>query len=171
VAYLTPAELRTVLNPDGDASDTGSAAGMSDAELNVAIADAQAEVDGKLSARTGVPLTTPLPTLILRIVRDIAAYLATLTDRRSDPLAPADPVALRYQAAEALLAGLSSGAVPLPPEILPAQNAEVNAVSANGYDGTLLDGSDAGWRRVPGGWVPPREVSGWDPLFGRYGGW
>lgn len=171
MAYLTPAQLRLVLNPDGDNTDTGSAAGMTDPELQEAINDAQAEVDGKLSARTSTPLVTPLPTLIFRVVRDIAAYLATLTNRRGDPLTPSDPIALRYAAAEQLLNGLAAGTVPLPPEVAPSQNATQNAVAVNGYDGTLLDGSDAGWRRVPGGWTPPREVSGWESIFDRYGGW
>lgn len=151
MAYLTPAELRTILNPDGDDTDEGSAAGMSDAQLQVALDDAQAEVDGKLAARTTVPLATPLPRLIRSLVADIAAYLATLTDRRSDPMGADDPVRLRYVRAAKLLDELAAGRHPLPSPLSEADWANQSSAAVNPYDGQMMTPADAGMQHVGGG--------------------
>lgn len=166
MAYLTPDELRAILDPEGDDDDPGNAGRMSDAQLQVAIVDASAEVDGRLANRTAVPLTEPLPTLIKRIVKDIAAYLATLTDRQSEPLNPADPVVLRYAASLRLLEGIASGAVALPPGLDPITYAPAEAAVENVYDGQMMTPGDGGMSRVGDTWYPGGPRFGYG--FGRF---
>jgi phage gp36-like protein len=166
VAYLTPDELRAILDPEGDDDDPGNAGRMSDTQLQEAIDDAAAEVDGRLANRTTVPLATPLPPLLFRIVRDIAAYLATLTDRQSEPLNPTDPVVLRNTAAERLLDGLSAGAVALPPGLSPTVYAPAEAAVENVYDGQMMTPGDGGMSRFGDVWYPGGPRYGYG--FGRF---
>ena len=109
MAYCAPADVRQVLAPDGDAShDTATAASLSDAELLVAIADASAQVDASVGESYPTPFD-PVPVLVRGLTRDVAAYLATLTYRRGNPLADDHPVALRYARARALLTDIATG--------------------------------------------------------------
>lgn len=165
MAYLTPNELRAVLNPDGDNTDLGSAAGMSDTALQVALDDAQAEVDGKLAARTQVPLATPVPQLVRAIVVDIAAFLATLTARRGDPMGTDDPVRLRYERAAKLLDDIAAGRQPLPDPLADREWPGQASAVVNGYDGQLLGPADAGMSLLGGQWVAG------GPRYGYGAGW
>jgi phage gp36-like protein len=120
VPYTTPADVRGVLNQTGDPSDLGSAASESDAFLNLAITDAQVEVDARLSGRYPVPfddpnasMRIPVPPLVKRITRDIAAYLATLTFKKGAPIDVGHPVLLRNNSAQSLLNGIATGAIDL----------------------------------------------------------
>lgn len=111
--YTDVSAVRLALSPGGDESDTGSAASLADADLQAAIDDATDEVNGKITARYPLPIAAPVPSILARICRDIAAYFATLTYRRGDPLLPGDPVALRYKAAEDLLTQIQTGMLSL----------------------------------------------------------
>ena len=77
--------VRAALNPDGGDADLGSAAGMSDTQLGAACVEADTEVIGRVYKRYPT-LPDPGPPLLVSIAVDIAAYLATLTVRRGDPL-------------------------------------------------------------------------------------
>lgn len=152
MAYLSPDELRAVLSPDADSTDTGSAASMSDTELQVAIDDAQDEVDARLAARVTTPIVTP-PKIVVDVATDIAAWLATLTDRRGDPISPTDPVQLRYVRAQLNLERLVRGDIPLPTATVQDNPATVAQVE-NQYDGQMLGPRDAGMSRLGSTWVP-----------------
>ena len=111
MAYTTPAAVRLALSPDGDTSaNLGTAAALDDTALNDAIAEVQAEVDARLSGRFTVPFQDgSVPAVVAQIVRDLAAYKATLTYRRNVPVPDNDPVALRNAQAFALLIALQNG--------------------------------------------------------------
>lgn len=110
--YTSVADLRGALAPAGDAS-AATAASLPDAELTDAIDEAGQEVDARLSDRYTVPFGEPFPPLVVQITRDLAAWRATLTHRRSNPVDPNDPVRLRYMDALALLKQIGKGEVDL----------------------------------------------------------
>lgn len=112
--YATVDDVRGVLARD-PAAPAGTAAELSDAEITTAITSAAAQVDSRLAGRYAVPFTDPVPQLVADITRDIAAYLADLTYRQGkDYETQMDPVVLRYQQAQALLAQLAAGQADLP---------------------------------------------------------
>jgi phage gp36-like protein len=140
--YLTPTALRLALA--GSENLTGTAADLSDADLTDAIEQAQAEVDGRLSTLYDTPFAAPSQ-IVIDITRDIAAYLATLTYRRGDPLQPGEAVTLRYTRAQQMLKDASKGDLPLPSTTgsgteMPATVASVS----NPYDGDLFQTGDFG---------------------------
>jgi len=148
--YATPTDVRDVLARDS-ASPTGTAAELSDAKVTEQIVSAQAQVDGRLSARYTVPFNDPAPQLVRDITRDIAAYGADLVYRQGlDYETDRDPVMLRYQQALALLAQIASGAIDLPVDPGTAESGGVMR-GVNQYDGRLFGMDDFGLG-VRGGW-------------------
>jgi phage gp36-like protein len=151
--YTTRDEVRLALSPDGDVTDEGSAASLADNDLDDAVADAQAEVDGKIGG--GRFNAATVPELVQNLTRDIAAYLATLTHRRGDPIDPNDPVQKRYDRAQSLLAGIQSGKIELSGE---PEADSVDATIANVYEGDLFTlasmgiGASGGRRITPFNW-------------------
>lgn len=113
--YTDRDKLREIL--DRDVSDTRDTAGsLSDEQLDAAIAEAEAEVDGRLGTVYTVPFTAPIPVMIKQITLAIAAYSADLTFREvRDYSSDLNPILLRYQRAQKLLLALASGAMDLPP--------------------------------------------------------
>lgn len=118
MAYVTPDEVRGVLS--FIASDTRSAAGATDEQLIAAIEDARTEIDARLAVRYPAPFDDPdnpemkpVPPVVKRINRDMAAYLATLTMLRGAPMAEGHPVALRNGSAQSLLQGIATGKITL----------------------------------------------------------
>lgn len=115
--YCTPDEVRHVLAAGADEIDTAeTAASLGDSALAGAIEDAQNEVDGKLAARySGIPfVAADVPPIVKSITMNIAAYLATLTFRRTLDMTDQDPVSLRYARAEANLTAIVKGQMDLP---------------------------------------------------------
>jgi phage gp36-like protein len=144
--YCTPDDVRRTL-VDGDADEADiqqTAAAMSDEQFGDHIADAQSEVDSRLAVRYVVPLDeADLPTIVKQMTANIAAYLATLTFRRTLDLGPQDPVFLRYQRAESMLAAIVAGKAQLPvppPEEPPAPSSTMTG--RNRYFGNLFTPSD-----------------------------
>lgn len=159
--YVIPQDVRDTLA--GTESLTGTAAGLTDDDLTQAIEEAQTEIDGRLVGRYDTPFTDP-PTLVVALTRDIAAYLATLTQRRGEPIAANEPIQLRYNRAQTLLAQAASGALPLAvPGADPGQTeGETEAgVVANRYDGDLFGPADFGLATVPSFSSLPFPWSGW----------
>lgn len=138
-AYATPTTVRVALSPGGDPTDVGSAASLSDSDLQDAIDEATAEVDGRIRGRYSLPFTT-VPSLVSSITRDIAGYLATLTDRRGDPIPPGDPVALRYARAQTLLNQVATGALELDADPPTPAATSGSRPFANPYSGSLFGG-------------------------------
>lgn len=121
-----------MLSPGGSDTTNATAATLSDGELQESIDEATAQVNGK--AR-GAPYGDPAPPLIVQVTRDLAAYFATLTHRRTQPLPADHPIALRYAAASRMLDGMQKGTVELP--VPPAGSVEASAV-VNPFDGDLF---------------------------------
>lgn len=152
MAYATVTDVRQALAPDGASTATlGTAASLDDGDLTDHIAEAQAEIDARLSARYSVPFADgDVPSLVNKIARDIAAYLATLTYRRNTPLPEADPVALRYARALALLTGAQKGDIQLVGDDGDVgQAAEAYVVNTLGYEGSLFDLQDFSLAQAP----------------------
>jgi len=144
VPYLQPDDVRLILA--GTENAAGTAASLTDNDLTDAIAEAQDEVDGRLAARYETPFDAP-PTVVVNITRDIAAYLATLTYRRGDPIQPTETVQLRYNRAQNLLGQAANGTLPLLlPGGTPGQTEGENepADVENPYDGDLFQMRDFG---------------------------
>lgn len=159
MSYVTPTQVRQILSPDTDPTqDTSSAASMSDDELQEAIDEAQAEVDAKLAARYDVPFTD-VPPLVEKLTRDIAAWLATLTFRRGDPIDPNDPVALRYSRAQGNLTSAQAGKTELVATAGPLSESDDPEV-INPFDGTLFEPDDFSLGPAP--YVRPLPATGFD---------
>lgn len=136
--YLDVTDLRNLLG--GTESLAGTAASLSDPDLQDAINQAQAEVDGRLSVRYSTPFADP-PELIVKITGDIAAYQATLLARRGEPILANEAVVLRYQRAQTLLAQAAAGNLALPVATAPAGPGGEPAVQ-NPVDGDLWAPAD-----------------------------
>lgn len=164
MAYLAPNDLRLILA--GSENAPGTAAALSDQDLQDAIDEAQSEVDGKLADRYGplLPFAAP-PKIVINITRDIAAYLATLTARKGDPIQPGDPVQLRYNRAQGLLTQAANGQIelPTPDGAVGSEETPVPTVAVNNpTDGALWTERDFSLTQVPAGvnslttWAWPR---------------
>lgn len=138
MSYTTPDEVRTVLSFAG-ASDTKSASGGTDAQLIAAIEDARVEIDARLAVRYPTPFDDPnnpemhpVPPVIKRINRDMAAYLVTLTFLRGAPMPDGHPVGLRNASATKLLNDIATDKVTLtlPGALQEDQQAELSAGGA-----------------------------------------
>lgn len=140
--YTDVPAVRLALSPGGDESDVGSAASLADSDLQAAVDDATDEINGKIGGRYSLPLViSPTPSILSRIARDIAAYFATLTYRRGDPIVTGDPVQLRYNAAESLLTQIQNGTIQLDPTIdAGASNLVPVFPDTSGCNSTLYDG-------------------------------
>lgn len=109
--YATVNDVREALAPEGDFTDTATAASLSDSQLTDALVEASGEVDGAVRGAPYDPAA--VPAVVQAIVRDVAAYLATLTHRKGLELPDTHPIALRYKRAEALLAAAATGRLDL----------------------------------------------------------
>lgn len=146
--------VRETLNPDGGDGDLGSAASMSTPQLDVACSEADTEVIGRVFQRYP-QLPDPAPAQLVSIAVDIAAYLATLTARRGDPLLPGHPVLLRYQRAQQLLAQIVAGSMVLVDVETVDSAAASDPASANPFDGNLFSPRDVGMTKgIDGSWQP-----------------
>lgn len=107
-AYTTPTEVREALAATGDTA--GTAAALSDDDIQAEIDDVTAEIDGKVA---GAPFDPVVPRVVTIVARDIAAYLATLKHRKAQTMAERHPVQLRYDRAVGLLAAMAAGTLDL----------------------------------------------------------
>lgn len=135
MAYSTAVDVREALSPTQGGAPGQTAAGLSDEQINDAIAEADSIIDGFVG---GSYVTTPVPPIVHFWSRDIGAYLATLTWRKSNDITDDDPVVRRYQLALLQLQGIAKGTVTVP---LPDPPAVVtgNAYVANQYEGNLFN--------------------------------
>lgn len=111
VAYATADEVRAAVARDLNKL-TNTTASMDDQQFVAAIANAQAQVDGKLRRLYPVPFT-PVPSLVKAITIDIAAYLATMNYRQEREIPEADPIVRRYNRSTDLLCHLADGLLAL----------------------------------------------------------
>jgi phage gp36-like protein len=143
--YVSVADVREVLSPGGSTDPTlGDAASLSDQDIQDAINDAHAQVEGRLAQRYTVPFADP-PVLVMRIESAIAAYLATLSYRRGTPIDQTHPLSLRYGRATALLDQAATGKLDLVDAAAPTEVTQTAVADVeNMYEGTLFDVSTFG---------------------------
>ena len=160
MSYVTPDDVREVLNSSGSTTD-GTAASLSDQVLQNHIDEAQSQVDGILRGTYDVPLD-PVPKLISSITAVVAAYIADLDYRKNKPYtSQQSPILLRYQRASTLLTQVGNGSITL--DVDPTQAEDSNGEALNPmYPGDLFTLRDfnlgfglRGIRtRYPRGWCP-----------------
>lgn len=156
--YIAPQDLRDALA--GTENLPGTAATLGDDDLRDAIRRAQAEVDARLQTRGyAAPFTDP-PDLVIDITTDIAAYLATLTYRRGEPINRDEPIALAYTRAETLLGQISSGAATLSAPTGEKEAAGDAGAVQNPISGDLWSAGDFALTTRPAGFGP-WPGSGW----------
>jgi phage gp36-like protein len=107
MSYVTPDEVRAAVTRDLNKL-AGSTASMDNNQIQAAIDNAQAQVDGKLRRLYTVPFN-PVPSLVEAITLDIASYLATLNYRQEKEIPQTDPVVQRYNRAHDMLLCLAEG--------------------------------------------------------------
>jgi len=160
VPYSTVTEVRAAILPTGGTPDppqppSNTAADMS----NVALQDAIAEADSTIDAYIGGRYVTPVD-LVAGVVphpldywsRNIAAYNATLSWRKSQDFADTDPMARRYKATMAALSAVQAGKAVLPGG-LPTNQGEGSSDGAGSpyeqYIGTMFEPEDFGLYPAP----------------------
>lgn len=155
--YASIQAVRRVLSPDGSREAAlGTAASLSNGEIGEAIEEAAAEINARIASRYSLPFSAPVPSLLEKLNRDIAAFLATLVYRRNAPLPAEDPVRLRYARAQALLDRVARGEVELTTATgLAGESAETEVI--NLYEGDMFSLDEAGlsasgvtWPWAPG---------------------
>lgn len=147
--YSSPADVRNALTPGADEADQTTAASFANAQIEDAIKEADGMIDTYLSGRFGIPTDPDVPTVAVYPVRawsrDIAAYLATLTYRKSKDLQPDDPIRLRFLWVIDVLEKIAAGDLTpnLPqPETPPDGYGPQGAFVYNQYSGKLFTMAD-----------------------------
>lgn len=135
--YSTMQSVRTALAAGG-VMDGTSAASLSDADIQDKIAEADALIDGYLTARYALPIAGTVPPIVQMVSRDLAASYATATYLGSIPLLPTHPVQVKAGAATATLEKIRTGDIMLS---LPGAGAEQrtdNPAVENAYEGSMF---------------------------------
>ena len=150
MSYCLPSDVRLALASDGDPSDLSSAASLDDVTIQAACDEASSEIDARVSGRYTVPfqpdpISGTIPPLVLAIARDVAAYLATLTFRKGQPMLPTDPVLLRYTRAQMMLTQIQTGAATIQqPSDDGQEPSSTTATVVNQYVGNLFQMEEFG---------------------------
>jgi phage gp36-like protein len=155
VSYAPASEVRAAVSPRTGATPnpptetTHTAADMSNAQLLDALAEADATIDSYIAGRYVTPVALAddgkAPPPVWFWSRNIAAYLATLTQRNSADFTDNDPIARRYNATMLALTAVRDGKAPLP---LPADSGSDVGTGAgvgaavNPYSGQLFTSRD-----------------------------
>lgn len=161
--YCTPDDVKDAIR--GDQADNGTAGTLGAASLTNAIKEAQGTVDGYLRKWMDTPLQvaedgSDTPPLVWAITRTIAAYLATLSYRKSNDLAADDPIRLRYQLAMADLEAIAKGDIVVePPGDQPTDVGEATVVHR--LTGMLWEPRDFGLSPARGALGRGRRSEGW----------
>ena len=142
-----------------------TAADLSDAELNDAIAEADSTIDGALSGiyATPVDISGGVPHPIDYWSRNIAAYVATLSYRGSQDFTDTDPIARRFKMTMDAMNLVATGkaSLPLPRQTGPSSQVGVNA-PYNPYLGDLWTPDDFSLRPAVS---PNLNRGGWSPYW------
>ena len=143
MSYSTTEDVRNALAPTLAAANS-TASGLTDEQIEDAIAEADGRIDSYIGARYVTPVLAvglpPLvPSVIVYLSRDIAAYMATLTFRRSKDMTDQDPVYRRFAEAKASLIAVSKGQASLPiPENTGNAASQGAGQAINPYAGNLF---------------------------------
>lgn len=157
--YCSVADVRFALTQSGNATETNTAADMDDVTIQDAIAESSAVLDGYIGGPYAS--TDVVPPVITFWCRDIAAFLATCTWRKSKDFAAMDPVLLRYQWAMGQLTGIATGAIVVPGDGPSTGNGGSGATVVNQNSFTLFHAWDFDLLGIPGGPPSPPVQNQW----------
>jgi phage gp36-like protein len=121
--YSTVFEVRAAVSPSGGSDNppdepTRTAADLPNASITDAIEEADSIIDSYIGGRYVTPVAgDPAPHPIDYWSRNIAAYLATLTQRKGQDFSDNDPVARRYNATMLALTAVRDGKASFPSSI------------------------------------------------------
>lgn len=148
MSYSTLVSVRTALTAGGVFTDATSAASLPDSDIQDKIDEADALIDGYLTARYGLPISGTIPPLVMMISRDLASLYATITYLGSIPLQPTHPVQLKATQALATLEKIRTGDIMLPLPGAGTLQRTDNPVVENAYDGNMFSMGDFDITRV-----------------------
>lgn len=166
MAYSTVEQVQLIVVRDPN-QDEGTGSSLPVPTIEDAIDEADREIDGKLRSIYTVPFN-PVPALVSRISRDIAAYLSDLTFREvRDYQSDLNPILLRYKRAQDMLKLLVSGEMDLPS--IPSAETNASGLIVAGLDdgGLLLSPTDVDIHR----YHPVNRRTGWPPAGDWWGIW
>jgi phage gp36-like protein len=112
--YCSIEDVRLALVEDGTEDGTNTASDMDDQTIDDSIAEATSQVDIYIGGPYRLDLGDQVPDSVRYLTRDVAAFLATCTWRKSKDFTAMDPVYLRWQWAIQQLNSISSGAAEIP---------------------------------------------------------
>lgn len=144
VQYVTTQDVLAALPRDPNRPGDNLPERFDKTEVSSAIDLAQGEVEGKTGRVYSDASTVPL--ILKGIIVDIAAYIlayrflpgtAEIVTNVEGTMGTAEPVLLRYQRAEALLADIMAGSIVLPPPPDGVGSAAF-AIAINPYQGELF---------------------------------
>lgn len=142
--YATKDELRLVL--DSTDAGTGTAAQLSDDQLNLALQAA----GSRISIYTGAVYTLPAPDAVHDLVLDLASWWATTYYLKQQDMGSAHPVVLRYTEAMKVLADIRDGKIEI--DVTPGVPVAGGARIINGIPG-IFTGADSNTIVDPGSGV------------------
>ena len=146
--YCTVEDVRNALTPGAVYTDPSTAAQLQNGQIEDAIRQADSRINGYLPAGYVAPTVTLENADVVGVPpfrywsRDIAAYLATLTYRRSKDLSQDDPVRLRYTDTMLELQLVAKGVFELPPSTAPGGPLDGDVFVYNQYQGQLFGPED-----------------------------
>lgn len=134
--YCEIPDVRFALVDLGTSTNTNTAADMDDTTITDSIAEGSAQVDVYIGGPYRPDLGDIVPDIIKYLTRDVAAFLATCTWRKSKDFAADDPVLMRWNWAIEQLKAFASGAASIPGG--GPTNVDEVATVANPYPFTLF---------------------------------
>jgi phage gp36-like protein len=137
MSYATLTSVRTALAAGG-VIDPTNAGSLADADLQDAIDEADALIDGYLTARYALPIAGDVPPIVKMVSRDLAASYATITYLGSIPLLPTHPVQIKAASAMATLEKIRTGDVMLSLPGAGSQQRTDNPAVENLYEGNMF---------------------------------
>lgn len=147
--YSSPADVRNALTSVADIAVPDTASTFTDPQIEDAIKEADGNIDVYLGGKYSVPQDPSDTSVAVYPVRawsrDIAAFLVTLTFRKSKDMEPDDPMRLRYQWVMDILNKIAEGDLlpNLPPPVEPEPGmGPQGAFVYNLYPGKLFTMAD-----------------------------
>lgn len=160
--YSSVTDVRLALTPGGDPGDVTTAASLTDPGITDAIKEGDGWIDTYILSKYSIPTDAtadPPDSVAIYPIRawsrDLAAWFATLTFRKSKDIADEDPVYRRFLWVQDVLERIAAGTLrpnlprpPDPPEGYGSQGAFVY----NLYEGRLFRPSDM-WNKRQISWI------------------
>lgn len=160
--YCSLRDVRAALTPGALATDKETAASFADWQIADAIEEAEGIVNAHVLSRYTIPteeveepnpddpsetwVWVVAPSPVRGWTRDIAAWLVTLTHRKSKDIGEDDPIRLRYLMVLGMLEAIRDYKGSLPGSIFPPADEDSTASVhvENLYEGKLFDAEDFG---------------------------